>query len=277
MNRFLLDQIQASKILQATIVFFVILTIWWFYMYSSGITSGLGPTWFLLLYPLPTLIGGIYGLTISRKWGGSRSVFGSSILFFALGFLSQTAGQYLYNYYQIYLGIDAPYPSAGDVFYFTSVIFYILGSYQMAKVSGMRLSFNTLKGKLKAIIIPASVLLLSYFVLLQGYEADWSNKFIVFLDFGYPIGQAIYLSIALLALLISKDILGGLMRKPIMLLVVALMAQFVADFYFSYEVSREVIAYYPGGITDYIFFLSYFLMTLALFSIGNMFYKVQNS
>lgn len=274
---FILDQIKTSKILQFTLVFFVLLTIWWLYMLVNDITDGLGTTWFLLVYPLPTLYGGIYGLMVAKKWGGAGSVFGSSILFFALGFLAQTCGQYLYNYYQIYLGIDVPYPSIGDFFYFASVLLYLVGAYQLAQVSGIRLTLKTMQGKVKAFVIPFLVLLLSYLVLLQGYEADWSDKVIVFLDFGYPIGQALYLSIALLALLISKDILGGMMRKPIMLLIVALMVQFVADFYFSYEASREVVAYYPGGITDYIFALAYFFMTFALVSIGNMFYKVQNS
>lgn len=246
-------------------------------MYLNGITDGPGTTWFLLIYPLSTLFGGIYGLMVSRKWGGVKSIFGSALLFFALGFLAQTGGQYLYNYYQIYLGIDVPYPSIGDFSYFASVVLYIVGAYQLSRVAGIKLSFKSLQGKIKALVIPFLVLAISYLVLLHGYEADWSNKIIVFLDFGYPVGQAIYLSIALLALLISKDILGGLMRKPIVLLILALMVQFIADFYFSYEASREIVAYYPAGVTDYIFACAYFLMTCALVSIGNMFYKVQKS
>lgn len=277
MGNFIVEQYRTSRILRFVVIFFVLLSIWWLYMYFSEITEGNGTDAFLLVYPILTIIGGIYGLIFGKKWGGFRSTFGSAVSIFSLGLLSQTLGQYLYNYYQVLLHIDIPYPSIGDLFYFLSVLLYILGAIQLAKVSGFKLTLNTVQGKIKALIIPLVVLLASYLILLQGYEADWSNKIIVFLDFGYPIGQAVYLSVALLAFLISKDILGGLMRKPIMLLIAALMVQFFADFFFSYQVSREVATYYPAGVTDYIFAFSYFLMTVALFSIGNMFYKVQKS
>lgn len=277
MITFLLEQYKSNRILRYIVFFFILLSGWWLYMYLGGITSGAGTKGFLLVYPVLTIIGGVYGLLFGKKWGGFRSTFGTAVSLFAFGLLAQTLGQYLYNYYQVYLEIDVPYPSIGDLFYFSSVILYIIGAIYLAKVSGIRFSFNTLQGKIVALVIPFAVLMLSYIVLLQGYEADWSNKIIVFLDFGYPIGQAIYLSIALLALMISKDILGGLMRKPIMLLIAALVAQFLADFIFSYQVSREVVTYYPAGTNDYIFAFSYFLMTIALFSIGNMFYKVQES
>ena len=274
---FLLEQYRQSRVVRYIVIFFVLASAWWLYMYLRGITDGAGTDAFLLVYPILTIIGGIYGLRFGKKWGGFRSTFGSAVSIFALGLLAQTLGQYLYDYYQVLLHIDIPYPSIGDLFYFLSVLLYILGAWKLAKVSGIKMTLTTIQGKFKAFVIPIIVLLISYLVLLQGYEADWSNKLIVFLDFGYPIGQAVYLSIALLALLISKDILGGLMRKPIMLLIVALMAQFFADFFFSYQVSREVATYYPAGVTDYIFFCSYFLMAIALFSIGNMFYKVQKS
>jgi hypothetical protein len=277
MINFLIEQYKASKVLKFLSIFFLLLLVGWIFMYVKGSTDGLGNNIFILVYPLIPLVGGIYGLIFAKKWGGIRSTFGSSITAFALGFLFQFIGQMLYVYYQLYLHIDVPYPSIGDVFYLGSVILYIVGAYQLAKVSGIRLTFNTIQGKLKALLIPFIMLALSYLILLKGYEADWSNKIVVFLDFGYPIGQAVYVSIALLALFISKDILGGLMRKPIMLLIAALIMQFLSDFVFSYQVSREVNTFYAGGINDLMFAFAYFLMALALFSIGNMFYKVQET
>lgn len=274
---FLVEQFKANKVLRYVLIFFLLMTGWWIYMYLNRITEGTHTNLFLLAYPILTIVGGVYGLIFARKWGGFRSTFGSAVSIFALGLLAQTMGQYLYNYYQVLQGIEVPYPSIGDLFYFGSVILYLIGAIQLARVAGIRFSLCTIQGKLKAIVIPLLVLFISYAVLLQGYEADWSDKAIVFLDFGYPIGQAAYLSVALLALLISKDILGGLMRKPIMLLLAALTMQFIADFTFSYQVSREVVTYYPAGTNDYMFFFSYLLMTTALFSIGNMFYKVQKS
>ncbi len=276
MISFLAEQYENNKILRFVTIFFLLLTVWWIAMYVRGLTEGKENELFILIYPVLPLVGGIYGFIFAKKWGGFKSTFGSSITWFAIGFFFQFLGQYLYVYYQLIVGVEVPYPSIGDVFYFGSVLFYIFGAYKLALVAGIKLTFKSIKGKL-ALLIPFIVLFLSYYILLQGYEADWSNKLIVFLDFGYPIGQAIYLSIALLALLISKDILGGLMRKPIMLLIAALVGQFIADFVFSYQVSREVSTFYAAGTNDYMFALAYFLMTFALFSIGNMFYKVKDS
>lgn len=274
---FALEHIRRSRTLFFAIILFVSLSVWWLLMYLNGITEGVGITLFLLAYPVITIIGGIYGLSASKKWGGFRSMFGSSILYFSLGLIAQTFGQYLYSYYQIYLGIEAPYPSIGDLFYFASVILYIIGSFKLAQVAGFKLTLHTIKGKMIAFIIPTIVLSVMYYFLVKGYEPDWSNFLVVFLDYGWLLGQAIYLSISILALLISRDILGGMMRRPIMIVILALMTQFFADFYFSYQVSREVITYYPAGVTDYFYFFGYFLMTIALIIIGNMFYKVQES
>lgn len=277
MINFVFQQFKDLKIFKYITAFFILITLWWVSMYVRGLKEGIENDFYILIYPLFSLIGGVYGLIYAKKWGGFKSTFGSSISLFALGFLAQFAGQMSYDFYQLYRHVEVPYPSVGDLFYFGSVILYLFGTYQLAKVAGLKLTFSSFKGKFLAILVPLVILLGSYTILLNGYEADWSNKLVVFLDFGYPIGQAVYLSIALLALFISKDILGGLMRKPIILLIFALVAQFVSDFVFSYEVSREVTTFYAAGINDYMFTVAYFLMAISLFSIGNMFYKVQES
>ena len=246
-------------------------------MYIRGLTEGIQNDLFILVYPLFPLIGGYYGWLIAKKWGGFNSAFGRAISFLSLGFFAQFIGQMLYDFYQIYLRVEIPYPSIGDLFYFGSVLLYVLGAYQLAKVAGLKITLKSSKGIFLAVVIPLIALIGSYIILLQGYDADWSNKTVIFLDFGYPIGQAIYLSIALLVLLISKNILGGLMRRPIMLLLFALIAQFIADFVFSYQVSREVVTFYAGGTNDLMFAFAYFLMTIALLTMGNMFNKIRES
>lgn len=272
---YIAEQLKSSRNLQVITGFFLLLTFWWISMYFRGLTEGSENNIFTLTYPLLSLVGAIAGFSFAHKWGGLRSVLGAAITYFSIGVLAQFVGQALYSYYIYVLGVEVPYPSLGDVAFFASVVFYVFGVIQLAKVSGIKLSLATLQGKLLAFVVPVIVLLISYWIFLYGYEPDWSDWVVTFLDFGYPIGQVIYVSVAILALLISKDILGGLMRKPIMLLILALIAQYLADFHFSYEASREI--WYVGGLNDYIFAFSYFLMALALFSIGNMFYKVKNS
>lgn len=113
----------------------------------------------------------------------------------------------------------------------------------------------------------------SYLFFLQGYEFDWSNKLKIFLDFGYPFGQAIYVSIAMLAFFFSRNFLGGVMKRPLWILMFALIFQYCADFMFLYQSNTDT--WYVGGINDYLYFVSYFLMTLALIYIGSTFYKIK--
>jgi hypothetical protein len=224
---------------------------------------------------LLSLFGGLAGITYAQKWGGLKSTLGSSISMFAYGLLAQFFGQAMYAYYIYIKGIEVPYPSLGDLGYFGSIIFYILGVYLLAKVSGAKISLKSMHGRLLAVLVPLLVLLISYRFFLQGYEFDFSDKLRIFLDFGYPFGQALYVSIALLVFLVSRNVLGGLMKKPILFLILALGIQYVSDFMFLYQSSRGT--WYVGGINDYLYFVSYFFMTIALVYIGSIFNKVQES
>ena len=82
------------------------------------------------------------------------------------------------------------------------------------------------------------MLAVGYFLFLQGYEFDWSDPLKVFLDFGYPFGQAIYVSIAILTYLLSRGILGGIMKGKILFILFALCMQFLSDYTFLYQSSK---------------------------------------
>lgn len=275
MFKYFFDTLFENRTLKFISGFFVAMTVWWISIYIRGLVERPENLYFVLIYPLITFVAGVAGMMFAKKWGGFKSVLGRAIAFLALGMLAQFIGQILYNYYTFILGIEVPYPSLGDYVFLSSILFYIIGAYQLSKVSGLKLSVQGVKGKLKAILIPGVILLGSYFLLLQEYDFTQSTSESIFFDFGFPIGQAIYVSIALLALFISKDILGGMMRRPIMLLIGALIFQYIADFIFSYQYSLGTIYY--GGFMDYLYFLAYYLMTIAIFAIGNMFYKVKDS
>ena len=115
----------------------------------------------------------------------------------------------------------------------------------------------------------------SYSFFLRDYQFDWSNKLKVFLDFGYPFGQAIYVSIAIMALILCKNVLGGIMKKPLTFMLLALVVQYFCDFMFLYQANAGT--WYVGGVNDYMYFVSYFLMTISLIYIGGMFDHIKES
>ena len=106
------------------------------------------------------------------------------------------------------------------------------------------------------------MLIFSYFFFLRDYQFDWSNPLKIFLDFGYPLGQAIYVSIAILTYVLSKGVLGGVMKPKILFLVFALIIQYLADYNFLLQAANST--WQNGGYGDLIYLIAYLLMALSL-------------
>lgn len=251
-------------------LFFITYFVWWLYIQYIGTDqAGRQLDFFTVTYGVMAFLGGIWGLYIAQKWGGLKSLFGKSIAFFSIGLLLQEYGQLMYTYFIYVEGIDVPYPSLGDVGYFGSVLFYILGAFYLALSSGITISFTEFGHRLSAFFLPSFLLVTTYLVFLNGYEFDFANPVTVILDFGYPFGQAIYLSITLLIYLISKKLLGGLLRDRVLFLLFALLLQYFADFMFLYQASKGIWS--VSGLNDLLYFISYFVMTLSILRLGSVY------
>jgi len=269
--------IKSNLIYIIPLIIFVAFTTWWFCMryIDFDATRNARQLWGAT-YQILALYGGVVGLIISHKWGGYKSVLGRAILFFSLGLFLQCFGQTYSSYYVYHFNVESPsYPGIGDIGFFGSVLFYIYGAFLLAKVNGLGISFKKVHNKIFAIIVPVIMLSTSYYFFLNGYEFDWTNKLKIFLDFGYPFGQAIYVSVAISSLVMSMNMLGGMMKKPILVLIFALLFQYFADFFFLYQANAGT--WYVGNINDYLYSASYFIMTLAILYIGTSFYRISNS
>lgn len=261
----------------AKIVFtlFILLSAWWIALQFMHLPQDSDANQlFAAVYGLIALFGGICGLLVSRKWGGFHSVFGKSVFFFSLGLLFQEVGQLSYSFYIYYLRIPTPYPSIGDFFFYGTIPLYITAVLSLAKASGIRISKQSLLAKSQAILIPLGMLLLSYFVFLQGYAFDWTNPLKVFIDFAAPLGQAVYISFAILTLTLTHDKLGGLMKPKVMFILLALFVQYIADWTFLYQANRGT--WYAGGIDDYMYLCAYFLMTFSLIQLNTILKKLKH-
>lgn len=247
---------------------FGIFTAWWLYIYIAlrpADPSSLHNQIFGATYGILSVIGGIIGLVASRKWGGGKSLVGRALIFFALGLFAQEFGQLAYSYYTYVLKVEIPYPSWGDLGYFGSVLLYIYAALLLARTAGVKFSLKNSTKKIVAIALPLTLLVGSYAYFLRGYVFDFSSfisGLTVVLDLGYPLGQAVYIAIALLTYLLSKGLLGGIMKNKILLVLFALLVQYIADFAFL-NAARAGTAY-PGGINDFLYLLSYLVMALAL-------------
>ncbi len=219
-------------------------------------------------YCFMAIIGGVYGLTISHKWGGLKSLLGRAIIAFSFGLLLQVFGQVVYTYMSDILLIDIPYPSIGDIGYFGSVIAYIYGSILFAKVCGITFTLKSLTNKAEAFLFPVIIIFYTYFVFLSDYIFDFSNILRIILDFGYPFGQSFYLSITLLTFFLTRKILGGKMRTKVMLIFFSLLIQYLADFNFLFQNSRGTWSY--AGYGDLLYFIAYLFMALSIFQLNSV-------
>jgi hypothetical protein len=251
---------------------------WWFTLHFLTPDAGPGSDAFLLWgasYQVIAWYGAIIGFYIARRWGGIRSYVGRAITAFALGLLFQSFGQTAYTWYIYVLKIPIPYPSVGDIGFFGSIPFYFYGAYMLAKASGAKVSIRSWGSKISVFLIPIALLAFSYYIFLQGYEVDPTQPLKTVLDFGYPLGQALYVSMAIIAFVLSRNLLGGMMRWPVLLFIIALVAQYFCDSTFLYEAANG--AYYPANINDLMYCISYTFMAVSIAYIGAMFTRVQET
>jgi hypothetical protein len=251
-----------NKVQIALTVIFLAYVGWWASFQSVVQGQGVSVQRFGATYGVVALIGAVTGFLASRKWGGFKTVIGRSLMFYALGLLAQEAGQIIYTYYIYGAKIQIPYPSWGDLAYFGSVLLYIYATILLAKAVGIRFSLKSKRYKLLTLLVFAAIITVSYAVFLNHHEYDFSKPLTAFLDFGYPMGQAVYISLAVTAYLLSRRMLGGVMRAGIIIIILALFVQYVSDFTFLYQSSRGT--WLTGRWNDLSYLVAYFIMATAM-------------
>jgi hypothetical protein len=253
-----------SKITYLLLFTYALFVFWWGFLYLKGQQEGKLNLSYGLAYALVAVAGGINGLLVAKKWGGFKSEVGRGLSFFSIGLLSLAFGQLVFSYYNFVSNVEVPFPSLADVGYTSIIVFYILGGLALAKAAGSKFRLKTLTGKLFVLFIPLVMLSLSYFVLLRDVDVEGLGQLAKLLSFGTPLAQAVYISIALATYQLSRKLLGGVMRKRIMFLIVALVAEYVAEFTFFYQANRGT--YYNGGIDDLLFATAIIVMILGIHS-----------
>lgn len=253
---------RSTLIVIPSFIFFSYLCLWSIIQFVAKTTDGTLNNFFADTYGILAGIGGLICLLIASKWDYLRSYVGKSVFFLAIGLLSQFLGQLSYTLLFYVYGIENAYPAFGEVFYLATIPLYIMGIWFIAKASGFTLNSRSYSKYVSAVIVPSILMSISYYLFLRTYDATDLPFSIVFLDYVYPIGQALFVSLAIVTYYGTKDVLGGVMRQRVLFILFALVFQYVADSMFIYETRNEI--WYAGGLSDLMFLISYYLMTLGL-------------
>jgi len=267
-----LDYPRSSYLVGIAVFIFIFFTIWWGFLHLFVNKNNSMYFIFGASYGVMALYGGIVGTHTSLKWGGLKTLLGKAIFMFSSGLFMQEFGQVAYSYFTIFYQIRAPYPSLGDIGFFGTIPLYAYGAWLLAKSSGIKIGFRSFKKKIITIVIPILMLAIAYFLFLRNYTFEFKNPMKIFLDFGYPLGEAIYISIAIITFIFSRTVLDGIMRSKAFLVLLALFVQFLADYIFLYNSS----GYYSGSFIDFVYLVSYFVMTLALLNLKSLQVKIKD-
>jgi hypothetical protein len=252
-----------DKLSHLVLVLFFIYTAWWVILNLSGSRAAFPNYLFGAVYGTSiALFGSVMGLISAGQWGGTKSVMGKAVIFLSLGLFAEFFGQLVNSFYNLYLKVEVIYPSLGDLGFFGNIPLYIIGILLLARASGVKITVRSFASQIQAVLIPAVLLSASYLLFLRNYTFDWSKPLTVILDFGYPLGQALYVALALLTFNLTRTVLGGVMRLRVFLLLIAFVIQYAADLSFLFANSAG--SYYVGGYVDFIYLLAYTVMTLGL-------------
>lgn len=257
------------------VTFFVLYVLLWFLINYTKLLPDSAPDYYTDSYGFIALLGSLIGIRVSKQWGGYTSYFGLAVLMLSLGLCMQFLGQASYAIYHYVFHVENPYPSFGEIFYFGSIPVYIFGIFKLARAVGASRGLTSWANKLALLLVPVGLFGFVYVTFLKGYEIYDPSKIVIFLDFGYPIGQGIYVAVAVLTLLFARINLGGKMRMPVFVLLGAFIVQYVADLVYSIRTVNETWA--PGGLSDLLYLTAYFFMGVALYLIGTATNKLNNS
>lgn len=243
------------------VTLFAIYIIWWWLLRLNFLSINY-TDYYADTYGILAGLGGLAGLYVTKNWGFYKSYVGKGLIFLSLGLFSQFLGQLTYTVLYYIYHVENAYPSFGEIFFLLSIPCYILGTFFLGKASGFTIPKQSLSSKLIAFFLPLSMIAMSYFLFLRGYEFADVPLVNVLLDFSYPIGQALFVSSAILTFYMTRNTLGGVMKNKVIFILFSLVFQYIADTLFIYETRAEL--WNPGGTSDLIFVISYFLMTLGL-------------
>jgi hypothetical protein len=212
-------------------------------------------------------IGGVFGVMVSKKWGGLQSILGKGILFMSLGLVSWGAvGGYIWSYYNFVLQQGVPYPSFSDVGFIAAVPLWALGMFYLARATGVKYGLRDVAGKMYLYLFPLVIFAVSYYFLVNvargGSVSDGGGSIKVFFDFAYPIGDVVIITIALLIYGLTMKLLGGLYKWPVRITLLGFVVMFFADMAFSYSTTVET--YYNGNYADLLFTVALFLMSFGI-------------
>lgn len=232
------------------------------YLKLSDYSNELLYNFYSYTYGIIAISGAILGVFSAKIWNFHKSYIGLTITALSLGLLSQGIGQFVYAYLVLIVQSEELYPSVAEIFFVTSIIFYIIGAFALSQVVGLKNSLQNAKDFLYAFSLGAGLLIFAYYKFISEHTIEAESNFtLLFLELFYPFGQSIFVFFSFFGLLLIRNILGGRITNQVFLIFLSLIAQFFADTLYS-KIAEQY--------SDILYISSYSLMALAIVYFGDI-------
>lgn len=224
---------------------------------------------FSLSNAILALLGGGTGLLVSKHWGGLKSAVGKAVFLMSCGTVSWGLGNVVWSFHNFVLHEEVPYPSLADFGFALAIPLWAFGVFYLSRATGVKFSLRKFKGRILLVILPIVAAIFSYyslFVIARSSSFEIEGGLLkIFLDFYYPIGDWVILTMSFLIFGLSFRYLGGRFRLPVLIILVGFILMFIADFSFSY--TTTIGSYFNGSYPDLLFATALFVLSFGVSSL----------
>lgn len=258
-----------SPVISVLVGIYFITVIWIIAIASRGIVDTtenylIGIPFFLL-----PMIGGCLILLSSRN--GLPKYLRNGLVSIAIGLLFWGFGSVVYLYYNLVLGIPLPYPSLGEIGYGGAFVFWIIGLVFINLDLDIGPQMKTVAQKVGFFLLPFIIISISYYLFFviaqEGSDVGFAESPLkAFFDILYPACDTLILlllAVPLYEICVSK--VKVKYKNPIILVCLAFVFEYLADFGFSYTTFHGM--YFIGSMLDMLFLTAIFLIVVASYSL----------
>src|SRR3989344_1295996 len=228
---------------------------WWIYLQSFSTHQTTLNFLFNGGYGLLYLLGAVVGLRGAFKFSLDKAE-GKGFLFLGLSLLFYAIGQYIWLYYNLVLLVDSPFPSLADIPFTLFYPFAAFGLWELLKTFESVVSPRMIWEGVAILALSAG---LTFFVFNKPDLSPNTSLIERFFNIAYPLGDTLLITLAL----VSLRIYVGKIYAGFRILIVGLTIETVADFIFLSRSGSGT--YWNGDLSDLLYSVGAFLITLGLF------------
>ena len=242
--------------------------LWWAEFRLAGNADTLESYyWGVIIFGCLPVLSGIYGMHLSRGWGGIKSVFGRAIFFLSAGLSLWGVGSWVFAYYNIVQAVSVPFPSFADAVYIGGVILWVVSIIYFAKAAGAKYGLRDLSKHPMWVLTPIVLLVISYYFIVTVARGgvlfeEGSDMWAILFSLAYPFSDIVLLTIALTSYNLIHKFLGGLFKNTIRLTFFGFVMIYIADVAYSYTVNQET--FYVGCWVDVLYLSTITIMSIAM-------------